>query len=919
MEKEISIGDISGCLEVIENSEILDIEIEKIVMQWIEDLWNNSENGFDKKTVHKRGDNISPCYIEEVKKESGKLYRHMIKDNRFLWHKSQPKTYSSLLDACIKKEVFKVKCNICDNEYYTDLKSFKSIKWRICDGAKCITKTHEMIDYSKSRYDWEEDKGEMPDSNDDYMLAEGLEGNALTYYGKGEAGACLKIAYISDIHLSDNIWERKYVTCKISNDISQKEKMVINKLCDSRSGANLELFVGDISDNVNTTLSFFRQYYIRKNYLLFLNFKKDLEYYKNLKKDIAKCNAQNRIKKICKYIEVKKSILSRNFDMLALEMYKKKYYPNLNYEDTYQLFKQTKSYKQYKVNRSIEEEIKGILELFNIRDKYLSLAEKEEERKLYAKRKVEEWEKKYGKDIKKINVSDFQFSLYENVFFVLGNHDYISFSDVQSAVMFYKRELSNFGITVLQNECVIKEKYVIYGGTGFAKYDDNWNANTLVCCKNFNREDEIRETTAFEQGYKKALEYAKGNELCFICMSHYPISSCLNNVYDKETIYFTGHNHRNEYIKTSEKVLYADNQIGYDGNKRRLVFKQASTGYEVNPYHMLNDGLYPTTVEQYLKFYRYLGENIGQGTLLGQRCQNGELYLVKRRGYYGFFLLSAQKGSKGISIVNGGKTKKISESTEITWICQNFDTVVQKYIRALLPLRKTQEMISKELKELGLSGNIHGLIVDVDYFHHISFDPIKGGITFYYASSWGTMEEFDCFSSVIDSMESMALGCEKDRYNLIRKKYFEKIEEKGCLLNSFFNNNLIKTSKYDVKKQNQRIEKIIDRDMGMYHISRKIAPLQRLFSGRVLRDFDLKMTETKQKSYRKKMYVGRQFMCEGVSYQIVEDDGGDIIFARELKKRNGKIELSKKTTKFTLCSLKTKFQNKKEKDSYWIN
>ena len=391
------------------------------------------------------------------------------------------------------------------------------------------------------------------------------------------------------------------------------------------------------------------------------------------------------------------------------------------------------------------------MKLLNKKAEYIFCIENEKQDWERKRLEILEWEEKYSKPIEDISVSDFESIKLSNVYFILGNHDYIGFPNVQSCVEYYKQELSKYGVIVLHNEYVETNKYLIYGGTGFAKYDNEWNAHKLICCDNFTREDEIKETTFFEEGYKNALAYAKEKGLCFICAAHYPISACLNNLYDRETIYFTGHNHRNEYLKTNDKVLYADNQIGYENNN--VFFKIATTGVEINPYNMLKDGLYQTTVEEYLQFYRYLGEGIGEGRLLYQRCQNGNLYVVKRKGYYGFFIISKSKRSKGISIVDGGKTKKLTTSTDISWICENFDIVVSKYLQILLPLRRAQDKLSKELKELGLDGTIHGLIVDIDFTHHIAINPMNGTMQFYYSSIWGMVMNLNSFDEVIQSLE----------------------------------------------------------------------------------------------------------------------------------------------------------------------
>ena len=520
----------------------------------------------------------------------------------------------------------------------------------------------------------------------------------------------------------------------------------------------------------------------------------------------------------------------------------------------------------------------------------------------------------------------FSMKIKKHIFFVLGNHEYIEFKDVQSCVEFYRERLQKLRITLLHNEYIecnyLDEKVMIFGGTGFAKYDNAWNAENLVCCQNFTREDESEETTLFEMAYHSALSIAKEKKICFLCLSHYPVSACLNNVFDREVIYFSGHNHCNEFLREENRVLYADNQVGYE--KNNIAFKEATTGVVSNPYSELRDGLYQTSVEDYLKFYRYLGESVGDGTHLRRCCQNAGLYVVKRKGYYGFFVISTKKYSMGISIVNGGSTKKLTKSIEIRWICENFDIVVSKYLQALSPLRKVQEELSRELKELGLDGKIHGLIVDIDYYHHIALNPVEEKMNVYYASAFGSKMDLNSFDELLKSIEYRGrTWIDKEDYELIRNKYAEKANEKGYLLGSAFSNNLLGVENHEVEGILQRGERFVSRKEGMYGISRKISPLQRLFTGRVLRDFDLRLTETEQQiAHRKKLYVGRVFKYEGVRYQIVEDKGGDIVVAEELQKgsrsKGSGIRLSGKRRKFAIEELKSKFKKKNEKETHWI-
>jgi hypothetical protein len=327
----------------------------------------------------------------------------------------------------------------------------------------------------------------------------------------------------------------------------------------------------------------------------------------------------------------------------------------------------------------------------------------------------------------------------------------------------------------------------------------------------------------------------------------------------------------------------------------------------------MRDGLYQTTIKDYLQFYRYIGETVSNGDLLCRRCPNGEanLYVVKHKGYYGFFIIRLTGDSKGISIVNGGATKKLTGSTDMGWICENFDIVLSKYLQMLMPLRNEQEQVAKELKELGLDGTIHGCIVDIDFYHHIIINPTNGSMTFYFSKEFGVVEYLNNFEEVIKSLElnnSAVLSCDCEK---IRAQYDERSKDKGYLLCKTSDNFWLETDNAEGIKEFEREEEIVSRKDGMYGVSRKVNALQRLFSGHVLRDFDLRLTETQQKPYRTYLYTDRLFSYEGVVYKIVEDTGREIILAKEIGKK-------RKTRKFVLSMLKDKIKNKDVRDTCWI-
>lgn len=197
-------------------------------------------------------------------------------------------------------------------------------------------------------------------------------------------------------------------------------------------------------------------------------------------------------------------------------------------------------------------------------------------------------------------------------------------------------------------------------------------------------------------------------------------------------------------------------------------------------------------------------------------------------------------------------------------------------------------------------------------------------MNFYYASVFGMKRDLHSFQEVIQSLEYYSPWLEDKKIKLIQQKYEEKKNSKGYLLGGTLINTLLTTEKNELDTISQREEQIVSRKEGMYGVSRKISPLRRLFTGRVLRDFDLRLTETTQQtSHRKKLYVGRVFKLEGVRYQIVEDNGGDIVVAEELQKgsrsKGNGIRLSGNRKRFAIEELKAKFKNKGTKDACWID
>lgn len=404
------------------------------------------------------------------------------------------------------------------------------------------------------------------------------------------------------------------------------------------------------------------------------------------------------------------------------------------------------------------------------------------------------------------------------IYFVLGNHEYIEFNDVEEANNIYKERLCKYGVTVLNNEAIEFGNCIIFGGTGFAKYNKEYNADNLVGPKNMNRNYEICESEKTNLEYENALIKAKDGQKPLIVISHYPIKDWMNSKADEHCYYFTGHNHDNSISVVNKSYIYADNQIGYYNND--VKFKEALIGTCYNPFIDYEDGVHEITLKQYSDFYKYTGEYVGVGLIRLQLKRNAKIYLIKQNGFFGFFVIN----DKNTKICAGGKLKVISEITDIRYFYECFCTMIYQYIAALSPLRNYQEKLSDMIRRLNIpypdSGRIHGCIVDVDFYHHIMINPYDGKNTFYYSPYFGTVQEFKSFEALLESMESHDYQLKSD------KKYLDAKKDAASA-------GIIKK----VSMEKRQI-KAIDIKDSLYSVSMKVNQLQRLFTSNILRDWD---------------------------------------------------------------------------------
>lgn len=715
---------------------------------------------------------------------------------------------------------------------------------------------------------------------------------SLAYYGvRNDIGVC----YISDLHLMHHL---QFYPSKEKMVRSVADKLINSIAFDPVCKTKIILFCGDTCSDYELSCHFYRAFKLRMKYEAYKTFKKkNALYFETTKNEIY--NRQvTAIRKLQDTIKRTKEQLSKYLDCSKLLA-------------RYTYLFELKNYlaSSHYTKKNLPEWVKSKLIGLFLQNQTL-------QRKQQLLEKIEHF-KDDNNILKTVN---FDSSMYPNAqyttFVILGNHEYIAFEDVQSAVEAYKEALSPLGIYLLHNDYMYNDHVLVFGGTGFAKYNIMWNAENIVCCPGFTREDELLEGGLFEKEYQSAINFARERKLSFICAAHYPTTDCLRNT-DCDAVYFTGHNHRNEYIKSPEKILFADNQIGYKSND--IFFKTAAWGIDTNPYHSLSDGLHETNVDEYDKFYRYIGEYIGTGTLIRKRSENCKMYVIKSHGFYGFFIVNDKKG---ISILNGGTTKRITTATNIEWVVENFNAVIEKYLHALAPLRNRQEFLSLQLKKYGFDGTIHGCIVDVDYYNHISVNPATGEISFYYSPFVGAMHTYSSFPEMLSGMVRTGRLPEGKKLEIEGS-----VTSKTPLLGSGDTTPSEETGSVETNFPSMQWVSLSD---GFYADSRFVSSLQRLFTKRVLRRFDIALAETANTDMpiRKYQYIGRLVCYKDTCYIITVDDGQDALELVSIGKVADCIDgiykiTQKKSSKnhsinISLLSMKAEIQKPHNYYSYWI-
>ena len=432
------------------------------------------------------------------------------------------------------------------------------------------------------------------------------------------------------------------------------------------------------------------------------------------------------------------------------------------------------------------------------------------------------------------------------VYAILGNHEFWDFKTYEECISAYSSLFESLEICFLNSNLYYfgnfnnarywiidkegeneeeKEKIinlrmmlfanaVIVGGVGFATENNFFNAKQNIYGKAIDTEKEKTLADEWLKKYHEAVDISKKMHTSLIVLTHMPFNDWLpKNELPANCFFINGHTHKN-YTYQDEKrnfKIIANNQIGYKSS--RFIFKKATIYKPRNPFASFANGYYEISINDYNEFHVFMNMGVqNTGTIELQMTEFGKkLYVIKQDNYYGFFMTAP----KAMCICNGGAIRKIGKNPDISKYNEKFLAMVKTYLAALYPLRKVQEKISEIVKAFGGNGDIHGSIVDIDFFNHVMINPNDGSITYYYSPFFGYILPYQNLQSLIH-----------DKRPELEQKFIEK--NSAQLIESIDLPTNFTKNEYE----------IIDIKNSPYGISRRISALQRLFDKHVLRDWN---------------------------------------------------------------------------------
>lgn len=278
-----------------------------------------------------------------------------------------------------------------------------------------------------------------------------------------------------------------------------------------------------------------------------------------------------------------------------------------------------------------------------------------------------------------------------------------------------ERQLMSASDEDLREVCS-KASLIILGSIGFSGLNPKFNAEYgLYRSAVTTLEDDKALSERFRSVYDK-LNRCAGDKRVII-LTHNPVSDWTDEPVNPNWIYVNGHTHRNALFG---KNVLSDNQVGKKPSRWRL------NGFSVDdvqsPFINMEDGIHEISNETYKLFNaeRYIATT---------GCNYpGKIFALKRKELYMFILQSEAQ----LYILSGGQRKRLDKG-DIQYYYDNMELYISKVYELLKPYNRAVWAISKEIRNIGGTGTVHGCIVDIDFFNHVYLNPFDGKVTPYYA------------------------------------------------------------------------------------------------------------------------------------------------------------------------------------------
>ena len=319
---------------------------------------------------------------------------------------------------------------------------------------------------------------------------------------------------------------------------------------------------------------------------------------------------------------------------------------------------------------------------------------------------------------------------------VLQNEVFISYKNRKRCIIREKQILNSSDEDL--REIFSKTDFIVLGGVGFSGLNQRYNAEFGLYRSAVTTIEEDKALSAkFKLVYDKVKRCA--SELQVIVLTHTPVYDWMNEPCNPNWVYINGHTHQNSLIRKQDgTTVLSDNQVGYKPSKWKLNAFKIHGWYD--PFKDMENGIHEISSEMYKDY------NNARGIRSNGIKHDGQIYVIKRNDLYMFLL----KSNTSLCILSGGRRKRL-DNNDLNYYYENMETYAQRVKEAVSPYQKALRGIAREICRIGGWGNVHGCIVDIDFFNHIYLNPHNEKITPYFATDISSRIVYDDLPSLLDA------------------------------------------------------------------------------------------------------------------------------------------------------------------------